>query len=80
MKYRESYGSTVVSAASSDTDVVFGAYASARLGVSLSKHLEIFTGLQYQGTEDYKQRAGNKEVAVDFSGALYWVTGLNLKF
>ena len=83
--YAESYrtpgGTTLGSAGrASETDALVGGFVGAQLALKIGKHVNAVTSLQYQGTDSYSLRAGDKEVDVDFSGALYWTCGLNFSF
>lgn len=83
--YSESYrtpgGTTLGSAGrGSETDTLVGGFVGAQLSLKLGKHVNAVTGFQYQGTDSYKIKAGNKEAEVDFSGALYWSCGVNFSF
>lgn len=83
--YAESYrtpgGTTLGSAGrASETDALVGGFVGAQLSLKLGKHVNAITSFQYQGTDSYNIKAGNKEAEVDFSGALYWTCGLNFSF
>lgn len=75
-------GGTLLSSAgrASATDAVFGGFVGLQASLKLGKHVNAFTGLQYQGSDSYKIRAGDKEAEIDFSGAMFWTVGLSFSF
>ncbi len=83
--FAESYitpgGATIRNAARrSDTSAVVGGYAGARATVKLAKHLDLFTGFQYQCSDNYKLRAANKEAEINLRSALFVSAGLGYTF
>jgi hypothetical protein len=68
------------SASASDLDVLPGGYASAQATVKLTKAINVFAGLQFQSSEDYKITAGTKQTDMDLSQSLYFTTGLSYSF
>lgn len=83
--YRESYmtpGGTLISSGgyASKVAAVPGGYASAQVLLKLAKHVDAFTGLQYQGSSSYEIIAGDKQAQIDFAGAFYWTCGLSYSF
>jgi hypothetical protein len=71
----------VTSAASaSHLDVLPGGYVSGQATVKLTKGLNVFAGLQFQSSDDYKITAGSKQADIDLSKSLYFSTGLSYSF
>ncbi len=68
------------SANASDVDVLPGGYVSGQATVKLSKSLNVFAGLQFQSSDDYKITAGNKQADIGLSQSLYFTTGLSYSF
>ncbi len=61
-------------------DTVFGGYAGVQATVKLTKQLNVFTGLQYQFSDSYTVRAGDKQAELDFGNAFFWTLGLSYSF
>ena len=68
------------SASASDTDVLVGGYVSGQAIVKLTKALNVFAGLQFQSSDDYKITAGSKQADIDLSKSLYLSAGLSYSF
>jgi hypothetical protein len=61
-------------------DVLPGGYVSGQATVKLTKGLNVFAGLQFQSSDDYKITAGSKQADIDLSKSLYFSTGLSYSF
>ncbi len=69
-----------VSGQASSFSPVWGGFVSAKVALKLTDHLNVFTGLIYQGAESYLLQAGDKAAEIDLSGALYWSSGVSFSF
>ena len=64
----------------SEANPVLGGYVGVQTSLKLREHLNVFTGLRYQGSDTYRLSAGDKEARIDFSGAFSWSCGLSFSF
>ena len=83
--YTESYstpGGTGIStsASASDFSAVVGGYINLQACVKVTDQVYLFTGMQYQPTQNYKVTAGNKQAELDFGNPLYWTLGIGYSF
>jgi hypothetical protein len=64
----------------SEASPVLGGFVGVQASLKLREHMNVFTGLQYQGSDSYKLSARDKEARIDFSGAIYWSCGMGFSF
>ncbi len=79
--YRTPGGTTVTSIGrASEASPVLGGFVGVQASLKLREYMNVFTGLQYQGSDSYKLSAGDNEARIDFSGAICWSCGLCFSF
>jgi hypothetical protein len=64
----------------SEASPVLGGFVNVQASLKLREHMNVFTGLQYQGSDSYKLSAGDKEAQIDFTGVICWSCGLSFSF
>lgn len=63
-----------------ESTTIFGPYLDASAAYYFNQRVSVFSGLQYQGGSDYRQRAGEREVRIDLKNQMYLQTGLGIRF
>lgn len=63
-----------------DSTFQIGAYLDANAAYFLNQRVNIFSGVQYQGSSDYTQKNAEREVNVDFRSQIYLHTGIGVRF
>ena len=70
----------VSSGSASDFSAVVGGYVGIQATVRIVKHVDLFTGFQYQASDSYQLRAGDKQAELDFGNSFYWTIGVSYCF
>lgn len=78
--FSEMYGGIVRTGNASRSEILPGAYATATLACRLTDRLSLETGLQLQGADSTRLRAGDKEARLDLGLHLLWTAGLRWEF
>jgi len=78
--WSQTSGNATVSGSGSDSDVLWGGYASAVLTWYLSERWSVVGGAQFQSLGNYEHSFGGRKVEVDLSNSWFVTLGLSYKF
>jgi len=64
----------------SQSEILFGGFVSGQVNFSLTSHLNIAAGAQYQYLPRFEQSAGGQSAQIDLSGSVFVTAGVGVTF
>jgi hypothetical protein len=80
VSWKETVGTTGISASGQDDEFLIGGYAAANIAWDFSERWSAVAGVQYQGLGDYKHTFGGRRVELDLSSSIFVTVGLGFRF
>jgi len=73
-------GASSVKGRATDVGAVAGGYISVQGSLKLTRHVNLFTGFEFEGADNFRLRARNVEATLDMGSALFWTVGASYSF